>query len=167
MLIYNGEDSQAVALVEWWLVLKKTRDLERVFKATKLLDWLRLFDPPSDFLFDADERGIWIGALFSEWNGGVNLAFWVRENRRTSKKMLKWWEELHTNVLDTYPFISITSATDSVVEQAVRLGYTEVGPMPPGAHRMAVMDREIWYERRQKNNKSITDSAKRAAVAAG
>lgn len=147
--------------------MKRSSDLQRVFKETKLLSWLRLFDPPADFLFDVDKKGIWIGALFSEWNGGVNLAFWVREDQRASKKMLQWWEDLHTNVLDIYSFIAINPKADSVVEQALRLGYTEVGPMPAGSNRLAVIDKELWDARRQnENNKSDARPTKRPALSA-
>ncbi len=166
-MIYTGEDSQAVALVNWWLVLKSSGDVELAFRETGLINWLRLFEPPADFIFDVDDKGIWIGALFSERDGGVNLSFWVRKDRRSSKGMLRWWEELHTNVLEIYPFVLISSRIDSVVEQAVRLGYTEIGPVPDGSNRLAIIDKEMWDDRAKKHPKRLADADKRTAVAAG
>ncbi len=151
MIAYNGEDIYTVALVQWWLHLKMSSDLQRVFIQTDLKEWLKLFDPPADFLFDADDKGIWIGALLSPWNVGANLAFWVRQDKRTSREMLKWWNEFHEKALATFPVLSITSRDDSVIEQAVRLGYNEVGPLPAQVGRMAIVSREAWDVRGSKD----------------
>lgn len=133
MRIYRPSIDEDLLLLDWWVLLGSTRELEKVFGAftTALGGFMRCWAPPTVLMYEADERGIWGACWLDTIHSGVFYGLWLRPDKRQTKAAFKFVLESLEHSLTQAPVLISLTRTETAFEQTVRLGFTPLqGTIP-------------------------------------
>lgn len=133
MRIYTPGVSEDLLLLDWWVLLGRTRELETVFSAftTALGGFMRCWAPPAILIYEVDEQGIWAACWLDPIHSGAFYGLWIRADKRRTKSGLKFVVESLEYALTRAPVLISLTRDESLFNQTIHLGFTPLqGTIP-------------------------------------
>lgn len=129
-LYERGEEADCL-IAQWWAVMKRDGDLERLFaNQTPISRLYELSRKPSELLIGVDEGGIWFGCWLEPFFDGASFSAWCRKDRRGTKAELRVFLEAANLGFGAYPLLIGITKQPQLLKLHTRLGYRLRGQIP-------------------------------------